>query len=268
MTTGASARPVAVVTGAARGIGAAVALALAEDGYDLVLGDAPAPDIIVGLRYSLATPEDLEATAKQCRDTGAAVVVAPGDVRSPGDTARLVDAADPDRLVAAVAVAGVIGAEGPAWEQTAADLDRDLSVNLHGVANLARAAIPRLLRAPRGRGRFVAVVSSAGERGLPRLASYVAAKHAALGYVRTLAADLAPHGVTANAVLPGSTDTTLLEHTATVYELTHPTELARHQRLGRLLEPAEVAAAVVWLCSPAASAMTGTALRVDGGFTG
>jgi len=261
-------RPVAVVTGAARGIGAAVSLALAGDGYDLVLGDVPSPNAIEGLRYPLATAADLAAVAKQCRDWDAAVVELPCDVRSPTDMARLVEAADPRRLVAAVAVAGVIGAEGPAWEQSPADLDRDLSVNLHGVANLARAVVPHLLHAPRGRGRFVAVVSSAGERGLPRLASYVAAKHAALGYIRALAADLAPSGVTANAVLPGSTDTALLDHTATVYELADPNALAGHQRLGRLLEPAEVAAAVVWLCSPGASAMTGTALRVDGGFTG
>jgi SDR family mycofactocin-dependent oxidoreductase len=260
--------PVAVVSGAARGIGAAVALALAADGYDLVLGDVPAPDVVEGLRYPLATADDLDAVAKQCRDWGASVVGVLCDVRSPADMARLVDAADPARLVAAVAVAGVIGAEGPAWKQTPADLDRDLSVNLHGVANLARAAVPHLLHAPPGRGRFVAVVSAAGERGLPRLASYVAAKHAALGYIRALAADLAPSGVTANAVLPGSTDTALLDHTATVYELANATILARHVRLGRLLEPAEVAAAVLWLCSPGASAMSGTALRVDGGFTG
>ena len=120
-----------------------------------------------------------------------------------------------DRLRAAIAVAGILGADGLAWEQSAADLDRDLSVNLHGVANLARAAVPMLLAAARpAQCRFVAVVSSAATRGLPRLASYVAAKHAALGYVQSLAADLATYGVTANAVLPGSTNTPLLARTA------------------------------------------------------
>ncbi|SEG67170.1 SDR family mycofactocin-dependent oxidoreductase [Thermomonospora echinospora] len=261
-------RPVAVVTGAARGIGAAVSAALAAAGYDLVLGDVPAPGAVAGLRYRLATADDLTAVEKRCRDLGAQVTALPCDVRSPSDVARLVGAAGPGDLVAAVAVAGIIGADGPAWEQTPADLDRDLSVNLHGVANLARAAVPRLLLAPRGRGRFVAVVSSAGERGLPRLASYVAAKHAALGYVRALAADLGPSGVTANAVLPGSTATALLDHTAGVYGLDGAAELARHQRLARLLDPAEIASAVVWLCSEGASATTGAALNVDGGFTG
>ncbi len=166
-------------------------------------------------------------------------------------------------------MAGIMAADGPAWEQTPDDLDRDLSVNLHGVANLARAAIPRLLASPSpSLARFVAVVSSAGDRPLPLLASYVAAKHAALGYVQTLAADLGSSGVTANAVLPGSTRTALLERSAQVYGLDSVEDFVAQQRIGRLLDPPEIAAAVVWLCSPAASAITGAALHVDGGFTG
>ena len=260
-------RPVAVVTGAARGIGAATALALAAAGYDLVLGDVASPDAVPGLAYPLASPEDLVASAAACRAAGADVATAFCDVRDPDDVAHLVGLAQ-GPLVAAVAVAGILGADGPAWELTSEDLDRDLSVNLHGVVNLARAAVPALLEAPRGRGRFVAVVSSAGTRGLPRLASYVAAKHAALGYVRSLAADLAPHGVTANAVLPGSTRTAMLTRTAAAYDLKAVEAFAPSQRQNRLLTPEEQAAAVVWLCSAGASAVTGTALAVDGGFVG
>jgi SDR family mycofactocin-dependent oxidoreductase len=260
------ARPVAVVTGAARGIGAATAVALAAAGYDLVLGDVPSPHAVPGLTYLLASPGDLAATADACRAAGADVAAAPCDVRDPDDVASLVALAG-DRLVAAVAVAGILGADGLAWELTPSDVDRDLSVNLHGVVNLARAAVPALIETG-GRGRFVAVVSSAGTRGLPRLASYVAAKHAALGYVRSLAADLAPHGVTANAVLPGSTRTAMLTRTAAAYDLVDVEAFAPSQRMNRLLAPEEQAAAVVWLCSPAASAVTGTALEVDGGFVG
>ncbi|WP_088286110.1 SDR family oxidoreductase [Kineosporia sp. A_224] len=268
MTTTDHARPVAVVTGAARGIGAATALGLARAGWDLVLGDVPAADAVPGLTYALASADDLAASAAACRAAGADVLHAPCDVRRPDDVAHLVGLAG-DRLVAAVAVAGILGAEGPAWGLTPEDLDRDLSVNLHGVANLARAACPVLLAAAApARGRFVAVVSSAGTRGLPRLGSYVAAKHAALGYVRSLAADLAPAGVTANAVLPGSTRTAMLTRTAAAYGLDDVEQFAPSQRLGRLLEPAEPAAAVVWLCSEGASAVTGTALEVDGGFVG
>ena len=188
---------------------------------------------------------------------------------TPASVAAVVEAVGDRPLHAAVAVAGLMAGAGPAWEQDDAAFADDLGVNLFGVVNLARAAVPRLLAAPDPhRGRFVAVVSSAGGRGLPLLASYVASKHAALGYVRALAADLAPYGVTANAVLPGSTRTDLLQRTAEVYGLADVEEFAVHQRLGRLLDPAEIAAAVVYLCSERAGAVTGSAVAVDGGFTG
>lgn len=262
-------RPVAVVTGAARGIGAAVALALARDGWDLVLGDVGRPDAVPGLAYPLGDAQQLAEVAARCAETGAALATGVCDVRDVGQVEALVALADPGRLRAAVAVAGIMAADGPAWEQSPADLDSDLSVNLHGVANLARTAVPRLLGAPDpARCRFVAVVSSGGVRGLPRLASYVAAKHAALGYLRALAADLAPTGVTANAVLPGSTRTPLLRRTAQVYGLDSVEAFTAQQRTGRLLRPEEPAEAVRWLCSAGSSGTTGAALEVDGGFTG
>lgn len=261
-------RPVAVVTGAARGIGAAVAESLAVAGWDLVLGDVDRADAVAGLTYDLANPALLADVGKRCEALGAVVQTAPCDVRSADQVAALVSLVGP-RLRAVVAAAGILGADGLAWEQSGRDLDRDLSVNLHGVAHLAQSAVPVFLSGPEPRRcRFVAVVSTAGERGLPRLASYVTSKHAALGYVRTLAADLAPYGVTANAVLPGSTRTPMLDRTARAYGLASVDDFASSHRLGRLLEPAEVAAAVVWLCSEAASGTTGTALAVDGGFTG
>jgi len=261
-------RPVAVVTGAARGIGAAVAEGLAGAGWDLALGDVSNPGAVPGLTYALSTADDLASVVERCRQLGATVTATDCDVRFESEVRSLVAAAGP-HLRAAVAVAGIHAADGLAWEQSADDLDRDLSVNLHGVANLARSAVPLLLAAPDPRlCRFVAVVSSAATRGLPRLASYVAAKHAALGYVRALAADLAPTGVTVNAVLPGSTRTALLRRTATAYGLASSEDFAANQRIGRLLRPEEVASGVVWLCSQGASGTTGAALILDGGFTG
>lgn len=261
-------RPFAIVTGAARGMGAAVSIQLARDGFDLVLVDAPTQDGRSVLGYPLGTAAQLDAVAVSCRAHGAVTLPVTGDVRDEGALQRAVRLIPTGRLRTAVAVAGIIGADKPAWEFTRAELEVDLDTNFHGVANLARAVVPLLLAAPPGSARFVAVVSTAGETGLPRLAGYVSSKHAALGYVRSLAADLAPLGVTANAVLPGSTRTALLERSARVYGLADVEQFAPHQRLGRLLEPNEIAAAVSWLCSPGATAVTGAAVRVDGGFVG
>ncbi|WP_222618186.1 SDR family oxidoreductase [Nakamurella sp. PAMC28650] len=261
-------RAVAVVTGAARGIGAAVALQLARQDFDLVLVDAPSVDAIAGLGYDLGSQDELQEVAALCRALGAEIHVMAADVRDEAALALAVELVEPGRLHAVVSVAGIIGSDAPAWEFSRADLDRDMDTNFHGVANLARVSVPALLHAPHGRGRFVAIVSTAGETGLPRLAGYVSSKHAALGYIRSLAADLGPLGVTANAVLPGSTRTALLQRSARVYDLPDVDAFAPHQRLARILEPSEIAAAVGWLCSPASSAVTGIALRVDGGFVG
>jgi SDR family mycofactocin-dependent oxidoreductase len=257
---------VAVVTGAARGIGAAVAVALAGNGWALALGDVCTDD--PALDYPLATTADLERVARVCADAGAKVVSVRCDVRDAAQVAALVEeASELGPVGAAVAAAGVLGGAGPAWELGDDVLQRDLAVNFLGVVHLAQSAVPPMIAAGHG-GRFVAVVSAAGATGLPLLASYSASKHAALGYVRSLAADLAPSGITANAVLPGSTDTPMLAATARVYGLGSPQDFARHQRTGRLLSPEEVAAAVCWLCADEASGVTGAAVPVDGGFTG
>jgi len=255
--------PVAVVTGAARGIGAAVARRLASEGWRVALVDACADDPAIPMR--MATREDLRATAAAC-GPGALAVLA--DVR---DQAALDDAvaqarARFGRVDAAVAAAGAVAGGPPAWECDDATWDALLGINLGGVWRLCRAAVPDLLRSPLP-GRFVAVASVAGLRGLPSLAAYTAAKHGVVGLVRALAAELGPSGVTANAVAPGSTDTAMLTASAAVYGLADTGEFARHHRLGRLLRPEEVAAAVAWLCGPDTAGVTGTVLPVDAGMT-
>ena len=255
--------PVALITGAARGIGAATAEAMAAQGWDLVLVDACGDDPVLG--YPLASREDLEATAGRCG--GEALV---GDVRVVGNLQRAADRALErfGRLDAAVAVAGVLVPAAPAWEMPEDHWHSQLDTNLTGVFNLARAAVPAMLGVPVPRaGRFVAVSSAAALKATPRLAAYSASKAGVIGFVRGLAADLADTGITANAVLPGSTGTAILTYSAEVYGLGDPNRFAEHHVVHRIVSAAEVAAVVAWLCSPAAGALTGAIIPADAGMT-
>ncbi|WP_131748214.1 mycofactocin-coupled SDR family oxidoreductase [Frankia sp. Cppng1_Ct_nod] len=260
--------PVAVVTGAARGLGAAVAAALDERGYRLVLtdiaADPAAPQKPATDGYPYATWDDLAKVAAGCAEA----VAVRADVRVQSDLDAAVGIARGrfGRLDAAVAVAGVIAGGPPLWETDDRTWRMLQAVDLDGVFHLVRAAVPALLSAPAG--RFVAVSSAAGTRPLARLAAYSAAKHGVVGLVRSLAADLAGTTVTANVVCPGSMDTMMLAETARVYDLDGVDEFAQHAFQRRILDPAEVAEAVGWLCSPAAGALTGAVVPVDAGFTG
>ena len=123
-------------------------------------------------------------------------------------------------LDAATAVAGVIAGGVPAWEVPPGQEQAVLDIDLGGVLNLARVAVPALLRRPEPRhGRFIAVASAAATRGLPKLAAYCAAKAGVAGFVRALATELRGTGVTANALSPGSTATAILDESARLYGL-------------------------------------------------
>ena len=170
-------------------------------------------------------------------------------------------------LDAAVAAAGVIAGGVPLWEMPDEQQRAVLDTDLGGVIGLARAAIPALLRRPEPRsGRFLAVASAAATRGLPMLAAYCAAKAGVTGLIRALAAELGGTGVTANAVSPGSTDTPILAESARLYGLPGVTSFAAQQPVQRLLDPDEVAAALVWLAGDGTGAITGAVLPVDGGL--
>jgi len=257
--------PTAVVTGAARGIGAATVDLLVRDGWSVVAVDVCADDPQVP--YPLAAQADLDGLAARHGDAVATLV---GDVRSQEDMDTAVVLAR-DRfggLDAAVAAAGVVAGGPPVWEADDDQWRALFDVNLTGVRRLARAAVPSLLAAaPPRQGRFVAVASAAGLLGLRRLGAYVASKHAVIGLVRALAADLAGTGVTANAVCPGSTRTPILEASARIYGLDSVEDFDGHQLLERLLEPEEPAALIAWLCGPQASGVTGAVLAADGGMT-
>ncbi|HEX3787379.1 MAG TPA: mycofactocin-coupled SDR family oxidoreductase [Pseudonocardiaceae bacterium] len=261
---------VALVTGAGRGIGAATVRALAATGWCVLAVDLAADD--PALPYSMAGRAELaEVVADANRLAGASDRVHPcvADVRELSALTSAV--AEAERrwggLDAAIACAGVIAGGVPLWEVPIEQEQAVLDINLGGVLSLARAAIPALLRRPEPRaGRFLAVASAAATRGLPMLAAYCAAKAGVAGLIRALGTELADTGVTANAVSPGSTDTPILAESARLYDLPDAKSFAAQQPLHRLLDPAEVAAVLVFLAGPGSSAMTGAVVPVDGGL--
>ncbi len=269
---------VAVVTGAARGIGAATVRGLAAAGWAVVAVDRGGDD--PRLPYPLGSEAELHTMV------GTTLAIPPQTSEASPQAERVVahvaDTADQEAMVAAVAraedlfggldamvaVAGVIAGGLPLWEMPPDQLAAVLEVDLGGAVSAARAAVPALLRRPVPRtGRFIAVASAAATRGLAGLAAYGAAKAGVAGLVRGLAADLADSGVTANAVSPGSTAGAMLTESARLYGLADAETFAEQQPVGRLLSPEEVAAALIWLAGTDSGAVTGAVIPVDGGLS-
>jgi SDR family mycofactocin-dependent oxidoreductase len=255
---------VAIVTGAARGIGAATTERLAAGGWTVVAVDRGGDD--PRLPYALGTREQLEATV--ARAPSATAVIA--DVTDHAQIKGVVDdvVLRHGGLDAFVAAAGVIAGGVPQWELDPAQEQAVLDVCLGAVLTAARVAIPALLKRPQPRrGRFLAVSSTAALRGLPMLAAYCAAKAGIAGLIRALGAELRGTGVTANAVAPGSTRTPILDESARLYGLDGAEAFAAQQPLERLIEPGEVAALLAWLAGRDADAMTGAIIPIDGGLS-
>ena len=258
-------RRVALVTGAARGIGAATTRALTNDGWSVLAVDIDHD--VPGLPYRLATAADLEAVVAAGPAERLASFVA--DVRDPDALAAAVAAAEEHwgGLDAAIACAGVIAGGVEQRDLPAAAEQAVIDINLGGVLNLARVAVPGLLRRPQPRsGRFVAVASAAATEGLDKLAAYCASKAGVAGLIRALAVELGPTGVTANAVSPGSTRTAMLDESARMYDLDDIEAFAHQQPLRRIIEPDEVAAVIAFLAGESSGAVTGAVIPVDGGF--
>jgi len=240
----------AIITGAARGIGAACATTFAEAGWDVVLVDRDSSPL-----------DEVEAAC------GERAVTLVGDVAAADTNAAAVTLCEErfGALDAAVANAGVNLARS-IDDTTDADIERLFSVNVNALIYLAQAAHPALARTS---GSLVVMASKTGLVAQPDSPVYCATKGAAVLLARALALDWAAEGIRVNAVCPGIVDTPML--TEFFSQLADP-ERARQessvaQPLGRLARPEECAAAALFLASPAASFITGVTLPVDGGFT-
>lgn len=258
---------VALVTGAGRGIGAATVDVLAGQGYRVVAVDieSGAGHGLPGVEYPLAEPGSLQRHRERW---GERVLPVRADVTDPAAIQQAAAEALRafGRLDAVVAAAAVIAGGRPAWQVDAGEWQSLWQVDVLGVVHTAAATVPLLRDSPDGTGRFVAVASAAAHRGLFGLSAYCAVKHAVVGFVRGLAADLVGTGVTACAVSPGATDTEMLQATGALYGLDDARSLGEHALIRRVLAPRELAEVIAGCCQPWAAAFNGSVVQADGGM--
>ena len=244
----------ALVTGGGSGIGRAASLAYAREGARVVVADV--------------NVEGGEETVQMIKEAGGDVILVHADVSKPEDTQAKVGKAVEafGSLDCAFNNAGISG--GRERHLTAdyleEDWDRVISINLKGVWLCMRAEIPQMVK--QGSGAIVNTASIMGLVATPGSVAYMAAKHGVVGLTKAAALEYATAGIRVNAVCPGYINTPLVRPLFDAHEDFEQRVISRHP-LGRLGEPSEIAEAVVWLSSDAASFVTGLNMPVDGGYT-
>jgi NAD(P)-dependent dehydrogenase (short-subunit alcohol dehydrogenase family) len=242
---------VALVTGASSGMGLATARAFAEQGASVALAD-------VNEDALRAATDDLTAAGHQ-------VLAVVCDVSDEAQVAALVErtVASFGRLDMAFNNAGIMIPPSDAADEPANNFDRVNAINLRGVWACMKHELRQMRE--QGSGAIVNCSSLGGLVGLPGRASYHASKHGVLGLTKSAALEYAPRGIRINAVCPGTIDTPMVADMLANGEL-DMADAVRNQPIGRLGTADEIAAAALWLCSPAASFVVGVALPVDGGY--
>lgn len=242
---------VAFITGASSGIGAATALAFAQQGANVVIADV--------------NPKG-EEVASAARKLGVQAIYQKCDTASPFDVENAIKRTLQEfgHLHYAFNNAGVDGAQAPTSECTEENWDKVLSINLKGVWLCMKYQIPQMLK--QGSGVIVNCSSVAGLMGFAGIPAYTASKHGVIGLTKAAALELAPRKIRVNAICPGVIDTPMVDH-----YVKGDAELKRqmiaNEPIGRMGKPEEVADSVLWLCSSRSSFVTGVALPVDGGWT-
>lgn len=259
---------VALVTGAARGIGRATALALAESGARVLVTDVRSQ--VAGLTYDTARASDLDETVELIAQAGGTARAAYADVREIDELRAAVRSAVEawGRLDTVVANAGIASWPPSTWEAEPQQWQTMIDVVLTGTWNTVRAAVPALLQGGRG-GAVVLVGSTAAVRPLATIGHYAAAKTGLVGLAKSLALELAPQRIRVVVVEPGGTATDMTENPQAEQwqagfgggeTLSLPMPIDR-------MEPVDVALAIRWLASDEARYVTGTTLVVDAGAT-
>ena len=242
---------VALVTGGSSGIGQATAQIFAREGAKVVVAD-----VLV---------EGGEETVRLIKAAGGDAIFVKTDVSRPAEVEAMVKRAVETYgcLDCAFNNAGIEGALQPTSEYDEAMWDRVISINLKGVWLCMKYEIPQMLK--QGSGAIVNTASAAGLVGVQGLSAYTAAKHGVNGLTKTAALEYAKSGIRINSVCPGGVDTPMVRR---VFgnNPQFAEAAAAVEPVGRLAQPAEIGEAVVWLCSEAASFVTGLPMAVDGGM--
>src|SRR5467141_1422124 len=243
---------VALVTGASSGMGLATAQAFAEAGAAVVLADVK--------------DEAVRKAAEQLVSEGHRALAIRCDVSDDAQVEQMVErtVSEFGRLDAAFNNAGVMARIVPTADSTREEWDRVIGINLRGVWSCMKYELRQMER--QGSGAIVNNASVGALTGNPGIGSYIASKHGVVGLTRTAALEYIKHGIRVNAVNPGLIDTQIARDVVSGDEQAYD-ELAKHVPIGRAGRPEEIASAVLWLCSSAASYVVGQALTVDGGMT-